>query len=72
MVQETWEDAWERLINEGWQLCRERRFRPLFGRYWEIEALHEPSGRSFTVEAPTLKIGMKKVKALVSKLGSGN
>jgi hypothetical protein len=67
MDREIWEDEWERLIDQGWQLCRARRFRPLFGRYWEIEARYELSGRSHTVEAPTLKIAMKKLAKLVTE-----
>lgn len=67
MHREDWEDAWERLISEGWFLCRERKFRPLFGRYWEIEARHESSGRSFIIEAPTIKIAMKKLAAALIK-----
>ena len=66
MHREEWEDAWERLIAEGWFLCRERKFKPMIGRYWEIEARHEPSGRSFVIEAATLKIGMKKLTAALN------
>ena len=67
MDRDCWEEVWDRLIDEGWQLVREKRFRPLFGRYWEVEARHESSGRLLNVEAPTMKIAMKKLVSLLKK-----
>ena len=58
-----WLMIWRRLADEGWELVRQRDYRPMFGRYWSVRAAHRESGRCCVAEGPTLKIALKKIEA---------
>ena len=60
-----WEMCRIRLAAEGWDLKRTRIFKPMFGRYWMVEARHRMSGLRREVEAPTLKIALKKLSTVI-------
>ena len=58
-----WKVFLEELAVAGWTVAWERKFRPMFGAYIDVRAVHAPTGRTIRVEAPNLRIAVKKLKA---------
>ena len=65
---EDWEKIWQGLLEDGWQLDRERIFVPMLGRSWKVRACHPDQAGQVCVEGPTLKIALKKARAAIEDL----
>ena len=64
-----WDMLVEEWAGEGWCVAVERKFRPMFGAYFEVRADHGPTGRAIRFDAPNMRIAVKKMKARLGEDG---
>lgn len=62
--------VWNKYMNYyssiGWTLKKERLFKPMVGRFWKVTASNKTTGEEFSIDAPTVKIGLKKVSRRIN------